>query len=204
MQTKEKVFVPKLLWNPCESTKLRKDSSCSRILFKGLGPRTALQWHQACYFLWGAILAWRGTILVWGGTSSDSGGTPRNASPSRGAGPASTVMWCYCRFFLYSHNMNRYRFSLWLFFCFQLWKKLQKCVMQLILLFLKDFSLPLCFCIVWFLGIQHYQWKKYFLHQSQTKWLIQKDHSIAENQYCDAFNVFSTLWGLKWVKLICG
>ena len=49
-----------------------------------LRPRTALQWHRACYFLWGTILAWGGTILVWGGTSCDFGGhgpgMPRVAS----------------------------------------------------------------------------------------------------------------------------
>ena len=28
-----------------------------------LRPRTALQWHQACYFLWGTILAWGAQFL---------------------------------------------------------------------------------------------------------------------------------------------
>ena len=26
--------------------------------FEGFRPPTALQWHKACYFLWGTILAW--------------------------------------------------------------------------------------------------------------------------------------------------
>ena len=42
------------------------------MYFKGLRPRTALQWHQFCYLFWGTILAWGGTILVWGAQ-------PRNA-----------------------------------------------------------------------------------------------------------------------------
>ena len=44
--------------------------------------RTALQWHQACYFLWG-------TVLVWGGTSSDSGG--QGPECPRGVGPAASL-----------------------------------------------------------------------------------------------------------------
>ena len=43
--------------------------------FGSTRPRTALQWHRACYFIWCTILAWGGTILVRGGTSSDLGGT---------------------------------------------------------------------------------------------------------------------------------
>ena len=42
--------------------------------FGGLRPRTALQWHRACYFLWG-------TILVWGVTSGDLGGTAQDCLP---------------------------------------------------------------------------------------------------------------------------
>ena len=42
-------------------------------------PRTALQRHRACYFLWGIILA-------WGGTSSDLGGTAPEC-PSVASGP---------------------------------------------------------------------------------------------------------------------
>ena len=34
--------------------------------FGSFKPRTALQWHRACYFLSGTILVWRGTILIWG------------------------------------------------------------------------------------------------------------------------------------------
>ena len=53
--------------------------------FGGLRPKTALQWHRACYFLWDTILALWGTFLVWGGTSSDLGARPLNAP--RGARP---------------------------------------------------------------------------------------------------------------------
>ena len=34
--------------------------------FGSLRPRTALQWHRACYFLWGTILAW-GAQFLFGG-----------------------------------------------------------------------------------------------------------------------------------------
>ena len=45
-----------------------------------LKPRTALQWHRACYFLMGTILAW-GAQFFFGGTSSDLGaGMPPVAS----------------------------------------------------------------------------------------------------------------------------
>ena len=30
-------------------------------------PRTALQWHRACYFLWGTILAWGAQAVIWRG-----------------------------------------------------------------------------------------------------------------------------------------
>ena len=50
--------------------------------------RTALQWHQACYFLWSTILALGGTIFIWGSTSSDLGVRGHGlAMPLRGAGP---------------------------------------------------------------------------------------------------------------------
>ena len=42
--------------------------------FGGLTPRTALQWHRACYFLWGTILFWGALFsfgevqaVIWGG-----------------------------------------------------------------------------------------------------------------------------------------
>ena len=38
---------------------------------KRIRPRTAFQWHRACYFVWDTILVWGSAILVWGGTSSD-------------------------------------------------------------------------------------------------------------------------------------
>ena len=31
-------------------------------------PRNALEWHQACYFFLGTILAWGNTFLAWRGT----------------------------------------------------------------------------------------------------------------------------------------
>ena len=68
---------------------LWKNNTCTRILsddhyFGGLRPPTALQWHRACYFLWGSILAWRGTILVWGVQAVIWEETPRNTSETLG------------------------------------------------------------------------------------------------------------------------
>ena len=57
--------------------------------FGSLRPRTALQEHQASYFLRGTILAWEGTILVWRAQQSFGGARPRNAP--RGAGPDSLL-----------------------------------------------------------------------------------------------------------------
>ena len=53
--------------------------------FGSLRPRTALQGHRACYFLWSTILAWGGTIFVLEGTSSDLGSRLRNAPQWRRA-----------------------------------------------------------------------------------------------------------------------
>ena len=34
-----------------------------------LRPRTAFQWHPACYFLWGTIPVWEAQAVIWGGTA---------------------------------------------------------------------------------------------------------------------------------------
>ena len=49
-----------------------------------LRPWAALQWHRACYFLLGTILAW-GAQFLFGGTSSDLGDTALECPPWRWA-----------------------------------------------------------------------------------------------------------------------
>ena len=49
--------------------------------FGSLRPRTALQWHRACYILWGTILTWEETILVWGAHAVIWGGTAPECPP---------------------------------------------------------------------------------------------------------------------------
>ena len=63
----------------CEKTVLAHEFCGDNQYFGSFRPQTPLQWHRACYFLWG-------TILAWGGISSDLGARPRNAP--RRAGPA--------------------------------------------------------------------------------------------------------------------
>ena len=54
-----------------------------------LRPRTALQWHQACCFLWEQSSLGGGEYdSRLGGTSSDLGGHGPGITP-RGAGPAA-------------------------------------------------------------------------------------------------------------------
>ena len=65
--------------------------------FQSLRPRTAFQWHRACYFLWCTILALGGggggaQFSFGGGTSSDLGGTAPKCP--RGAGPVENTCAC--------------------------------------------------------------------------------------------------------------
>ena len=45
-----------------------------------LRPQTAIQWHRACYFLWGTILAW-GAQFSFGGHKQRFGGQGSGMSP---------------------------------------------------------------------------------------------------------------------------
>ena len=45
-----------------------------------LRPQTAIQWHRACYFLWGTILAW-GAQFSFGGHKQRFGGQGPGMSP---------------------------------------------------------------------------------------------------------------------------
>ena len=50
--------------------------------FGSFRPRTALQCHRACFFLWGTILAWGTQAVIWGAP-------PRNVP--RGVGPDASL-----------------------------------------------------------------------------------------------------------------
>ena len=94
----------------CEKPALAHDFWNGDQYFKGLRPRTALQWHRVCYFLWGTILAW-GHSFRLGGTSSDLGGgtTPECLSWRR----AKAVL--YLSFNLlarFSHHISSLMFQL--------------------------------------------------------------------------------------------
>ena len=77
----------------CEKTVLAQEFWSYNQYLGSLRPRTALQWHRGCYFLWGTILAW----VMGGGHNSRLGGHkqwfgrvwPRNAP--RGVGPAASL-----------------------------------------------------------------------------------------------------------------
>ena len=51
---------------------------------ESLRPRTALQWHRACYFFWGTILAW-GAQFLFGGHKQWFGGHCPGMPPWRRA-----------------------------------------------------------------------------------------------------------------------
>ena len=78
--TKKKDFYYKI----CKKTVLAYEFWGDNQYLGSLRLRTALQWHRACYFLWGTILAW-GQSSCLEGTSSDLGARLRNASPWRRA-----------------------------------------------------------------------------------------------------------------------
>ena len=56
----------------CEKTVLAHEFWGDYQYLGSLKPRNALQWHRACYFLWGTILAW-GAQFSFGGASSELG-----------------------------------------------------------------------------------------------------------------------------------
>ena len=82
MWTKKKVFISKyarIFTNPgvkpqkkgpyykiCKKAVLSHEFWGNNQYLGSLRPRTALQWHQACYFLWGTILALRAEAVIWG------------------------------------------------------------------------------------------------------------------------------------------
>ena len=68
----------------CEETVLAHEFCGKNQYLGSLRPWTAIQWHRACCFLWGTILAW-GAQLSFGGTSSDLGGTAPECYPWRRA-----------------------------------------------------------------------------------------------------------------------
>ena len=97
----KKVFISKYAWiftnsgvKPQKNLGL-KDSSSHKfwrnIQYLGsLWPRTALQWHRACYFLWGTILTWGALFLFVEAQVGILGGArPRNVP--RGVGPALSL-----------------------------------------------------------------------------------------------------------------
>ena len=81
MNTKKRIFIAKSAKRAVYSHEYWVNDQ----YFGVLGPRTELQWHRACYFLWDTILALGDPFLAWGDTSSDLGARPPNTP--RGAGP---------------------------------------------------------------------------------------------------------------------
>ena len=69
----------------CEKTVLAHEFWGDNQYFGSVRPRTALQWHQAFYFLWGIILAWGAQFSFGVALAVIWGARPRNAP--REAGP---------------------------------------------------------------------------------------------------------------------
>ena len=88
---------------------LPKFGSCSRFLvwrlkknddqyFGGHRPQIVLQWHRACDFLWGVILAWGAQFsfgwaqaVIWGGTASKC----PPVAPGLMTWWSDVLKWCY-------------------------------------------------------------------------------------------------------------
>ena len=84
-----------LYYKICKKTVLAHEFSGNNQYLGSLRPRTALQWHQACYFPWGTILAGEG------GASSDFGSTaPECPVASCLLQVYSNLSNCYYRIFV--------------------------------------------------------------------------------------------------------
>ena len=86
----------------CEKTVLAHEFWGDNQYFGSLRPRTALQWHGACYFLWGTILAWGAQCSFVGGTAPECPPQTSIVPPSEGGGTDLLEakvdflkFWCY-------------------------------------------------------------------------------------------------------------
>ena len=77
-----------LYYKICKKTALAHKFWGDNPYLGSIRPRTVLQWHQACYFLWGTILV-RGAQFLFGGHMQWFGGTAPECLPWRRA---------YCKF----------------------------------------------------------------------------------------------------------
>ena len=71
-----------------ETTVLAHEFQGDNQYLGSLRPRTALQWHRACYFFGGTILAWGAQFSFWG-EAVIWGARPQIAP--RGVGPAASL-----------------------------------------------------------------------------------------------------------------
>ena len=79
-----------LYYKICEKTVLTHKFWDDNQYLGSLGHRTALQWHQACYFFWGTILAWGEAQFSFGGAQVVIGEGTAPECP-RGVGPAASL-----------------------------------------------------------------------------------------------------------------
>ena len=73
-----------LYYKICKKTVLAHEFWSDNQYLGSLRLQTALQWHRACYFLWGTILAW-GAQFLFGGHKQWFGGTAPECLPWRRA-----------------------------------------------------------------------------------------------------------------------